>query len=497
MCGRGPEVAQERRLWRPDRGVVVVLAIQAAVLLGLAPRYGPHRDELYFAAAGDRLAWGYPDQGWVTPALARLSTELAGHNLVALRVAPAVLMLMLTLVASHGARVLGGTAAAAVLTACVTASGAVVMANGHLLTTAAIDMVAWAAVLVLVTQALIRDQPRLWVAAGVVAGLGLSNKFTVAILLGALLVAAFCSSPARRQLVTPWPWAGGVVAGAIWLPNLAWQHRHGWPQFELANDIATEFGGVHGRVAIIGELAVMFSPLLLLVWVAGLVALLVRQEWAVARAVPLAFVIALVVLLVTAGKGYYLAGAVVPFLAAACVVLCDRWDTQRLVLAATALVASAGFTWPTVVPVLPIATYADSTWRRFDDDQAETIGWPAYAAQVRRVLHALPETQRQDAVVFTQNYAQAGALEWYGVDVGVYSGHNGYADWGPPPVGAGPWIVVGDDPVTNTFRSCRLADAVGDPWQVHNSEADAEIWVCAGPVEGGPKGWDRLRRLSA
>ena len=73
--------------WKPVAVVTVALAV---VLLVLAPAYGPHRDELYFASAGHRLAWGYPDQPSMVALLARVTQDLAGHSLLALRT-PSVL----------------------------------------------------------------------------------------------------------------------------------------------------------------------------------------------------------------------------------------------------------------------------------------------------------------------------------------------------------------------------------------------------------------------
>ena len=91
--------------WRP---LAVVLVVLVGGLLALATRYGFHRDELYFLASGRRLAWGYPDQGPLTPLLARLADEVAPGSLLALRVPAALLTATTTLAAAATARELGG-----------------------------------------------------------------------------------------------------------------------------------------------------------------------------------------------------------------------------------------------------------------------------------------------------------------------------------------------------------------------------------------------------
>ena len=177
--------------------------MQAAVLLVMAPFYGPGRDELYFVSAGQRLAWGYPDQPSFTPFLARLATEIAPHHLVVLRLPALLGVVGIVLLAVQFSRLLGAARGGQVLTAVVVAASAVIVAMGHRLTTANFDTLAWTAVLVIATQAVVDERPRLWVLAGVVAGLGLNNKHAVVFLLFGILVSCALDRELRPSAADP------------------------------------------------------------------------------------------------------------------------------------------------------------------------------------------------------------------------------------------------------------------------------------------------------
>src|SRR3954452_459380 len=142
--------------------VPVLAGAVTIVLIALAGRYGYHRDELYFLAAGRHLAWGYADQGPLTPFLARVLNDIAPGSLTVLRLPSAAMTGVTVLMTGAIAWDLGGSRRAQLIASACTAAAAVVLAVGHLLSTATFDVLAWTVLLALVVRIVRGGDERLW-----------------------------------------------------------------------------------------------------------------------------------------------------------------------------------------------------------------------------------------------------------------------------------------------------------------------------------------------
>jgi 4-amino-4-deoxy-L-arabinose transferase-like glycosyltransferase len=470
--------------------VLLIGAGVAVLLAAFASGYGPHRDELYFVAAGRHLAWSYADQGPVTPLIARAMSELSG-SLTVLRL-PSALAAGTTVVLTGAiARELGGRPRAQLIAAACTAVASITLVTGHLLSTSTFDLLVWTAVTWLVVRALRTGERWLWPAAGVVLGIGLLNKPLPAFLAAGLLAGVAVAGP-RALLRSPWVWAGAAIAVLLWLPWIVWQAGHGWPQLDVSRAIARgDSASSEPWWAVVPFQLLLVSPVLAPVWIAGLVR--VARDPAL-RFLAWTWAILAVVFMASGGKPYYLAG-LLPVLLAAGALTVDAWLGRARVRSAllVAAIAISGVVSAVIaLPVLP-ADAADPVVA-VNPDAGETIGWPGFVETVARV--------RGDtgAVVFTRNYGEAGAVERYGPRYGIrraYSGHNAYGDWGPPPGAATPVVVVGgtEARAREHFRGCRLAARIGNGAGIDNDEHGAPVLLCEAPRRPWPEAWPALRRL--
>ena len=469
----------------------------AAIELALSGRYGFQQDELYFVEAGRHLAFGYVDQPPLVPLLTRV-TDLLGVTPTTVRIIPALAGGAVVVMAARLAALFGAGRFGRVLAALATACAPVALGAVHIGNTTPLDLLAWTAVLLCVSTALLRDRPRWWLGAGAAAGLGLQNNNLVVMLLIGLALGLLIS-PQARVLRTRWPWLGAGLAAVIWVPNISWQATHSWPQLAMASalhqqnsSLADYLGGPPAQLIYPG---LLMAPLL----IAGYV-LLWQTPGLRFIAVTVTFVLAYVLAWVP-GKVYYTDGTA-PAVLAAGALAAERWIARGrrpawrrgliLALPLAGLVAL-----PTLLPVLPASDVHRLPASSQRSTLGDTIGWPQLTRAIAAQDAALARAGQRPTAIFTGYYGEAAALDVLG-RAGqlppVLSGHNAYWMWGPGR--ASDRTVLAVDALVMLrpyFASCRLLATYHAPAQVQNDWTDIQIAVCTRPSAGWPALWPHLR----
>ncbi|SFW80593.1 ArnT family glycosyltransferase [Amycolatopsis australiensis] len=479
--GAGPELPRFAAL-----PVGIVVAVQAAVLTALSGRYGFHRDELYFVAAGHRPDWGYVDQPPITPWLARASTALFGETPAGLRVVATLLGMATVVVVALIAREAGGGRGVQLFTAVSTALSGYVLVVSHMLATNSADVLLWSLIALSGLRLLRTGDGRWWLAVGAFAGLGLANKWLVLLLLSGLAAGVAVAGP-RRVLRTWWLAAGIGLAVLLAAPVVAWQAAHGWPMLTVAGGIS-EDDGAENRLLFVPMQLVYLSPVLVPVWLAGLVRPWRDPGVRWARALAIAYPVVCAELLVLGGKPYYSVPLLLPltaFGAEPALRWLARGRATRRVLTGAAAAVCAVVSVLVGLPVVP-ASALNGVLLALNKEPAEQVGWPGFADTVAAAWARIPATERDTAVILAGNYGEAGALEHYGPERGLprpYSPHMSYYDWGPPPDRqAGPVLLIGrvrrDSPAARVLTGCRPVALHRDADGVDNDENGVPLSLC-------------------
>lgn len=466
-----------RLAWRP---VGLVVLADAALLGATLNGYGYHRDELYFRLLSAHPAWGYVDEPPLTPMLAKAGIAVFGDTLWGIRVPALLLALAAVALTALLAAELGGGATAQVLAA-VGASSTFLFISGHVLLTSTADLVVWLLVMLFAARALLRQRPRWWLAAGLTTGLGLYNKQLVVLLLIGLAVGLLVAGP-RRELRSPWLWAGVAIAVVVGLPNLIYQVANHWPEATMAHAIARNKGS-DDRTFFVPFQLILLGPPLAPIWIAGLVRLLRDPAWRAVRALAWAYPAVCVIVLVTGGQGYYTFGLLLLLYAAGCVVVARRFSGAMRAWTIAGLAVNVAVSAVIALPLIPLRSLPPAI-ATTNQTARDSVGWPTYVRQVADAYRALPPGDRAVAVLFAGNYGEAGALDRYGRAYGlptVYSGQNELHRFGPPPDSATVVVEVNEgEDLAPYFDSCLKVGMLDNGLGIDNEEQGAGITVCRG-----------------
>ena len=425
--------------------------------------YEIFRDELYYLACADHLAWGYVDQPPLSIVLLAGVRGLIGDSLFAIRLLPAIAGAMLVFVTGLLSRAMGGRRFAVGLAATASIVAGQVLAVSSVWSMNIFDLLLVALAMLWLVRLINTDNPWYWLAIGATLGLGLLSKVGV-LWVGLGIAVAIVATPLRRWLATPWPWVAGVISALIFLPYVFWNASHDWAHLEfIERAVSGKYSGLSAWTFLSGQLRNQ-NPSTFLLWASGLVWLLVAPGGRRYRPLGIIWVTACLVLLANGqSKAGYLGNAFAMLFAAGGIawerVLPNRAVVRTL---AIAVVAAGAILAPLATPLLPVDTYvryaaalgfAPSTDEGHELAQlpqfyADMFGWEQKAAAVAAIYHTLPAADRARAAIFSENYGRAGAIDYYADEYdlpGAIGNHNNYWIWGPGEATGEVVIFLGGD----------------------------------------------------
>src|SRR5215472_5091419 len=224
-------LAQRRSLPALDPWILALLvAAKLVVHVATAGKYGYFRDELYFLDLGRHLDWGYVDCAPLIGVYAKVAFLLGG-SLPVLRTIAAIAGAARVALTVLLAREMGGGRFAQLLAGLCALAASIYLGLDSILTMNGFEALFWMGCVFCVVRLVRTGNSRLWIAFGILAGLGLENKHST-LLFGVAFVIGLLLTPLRRELAKPAIWIAGGIALVIFLPNILWQIRHRFPTLE-------------------------------------------------------------------------------------------------------------------------------------------------------------------------------------------------------------------------------------------------------------------------
>lgn len=518
-----PGVRPLSRLFTRDAavgGTAIIVGLTLAKLilqfLGIH-HYGFFRDEFYYLACGEHLARGYVDQPPLIAFVAWLARHLFGDSIVSIRLFPVLAGAATIFLTGLFARELGGGRLAQFLAAVAILFAPFFLAIDSFLSMNAFEPVFWLLCAWIAVRIVKGASPRLWLLFGAVAGIGLENKHTM-LVFGFALVAGLLLSGRGDLFHSKWIWLGGLTALAVFLPNLLWEARHGWPQIEVVRN-AQLFKNVEvGPLRFLYEQVLFLHPVALPVWLAGLAWYFFARDAKPFRFLGWTYLIVLAIFMAFHGKPYYPL-PIYPLLLAAGGVAFEKYvephPRRWLKFAYPVLLILAGLiTVPFGVPVLPVATFLqyseivplahsvkverDAT-AALPQIYADMLGWDRMADTIATVYHSLPATEQVGCAILAGNYGEAGAIDYYGPKLGLpkaIGGHNSYFFWGPRNYSGACVILFGEraEVYKNYFEDVERAATISTPLAMP-SERSLNVYICRKPRAPLSRLWPRFKLI--
>ncbi len=498
--------------------IISVLFLAVHFVNNFWTTYGFFRDELYYIACSEHPAFGYVDQPPLCSILLIISRFVFGDSVFALRIFPSLAHAVTIFLSGIITRNFGGGKYAQILCAVIVGSAPGFIGIFGIYSMNAFDILLWALTFILLFRLIETRQPRYWYFVGIVVGIGLMNKISMA-WLGAGIGAGLLFSDQRYWLKSVHPYAAAGIAAILFFPYLWWNVTHDMAHLEFAANASRLKYASQNPVTFATGMLMLYNPIAAPVWIAGFITLW-KQSRTKYRLFGIIIVTVLAILLINIhSKAEYFNAAAVLLIAAGSVQI-EVWS-RSLRFRSTGIVyliliiVFGALLMPFAIDLLPVHTYiayersiglsAPNTeghrTMKLPQHFADRFGWKELAENISTVFHSLSHDEQKYTAIYVQNYGQAGAVDHFGKQYGLpraLSGHNNYWIWGKERLedSVAVLIAVGGEPkdYRDVFDEVTIVLTHKTEYAMPY-ENDLPIYICKKPIHRIRNVWHATKKF--
>jgi hypothetical protein len=447
--------------------------------------YEPHRDEFLYLAEGQHMAWGFME---VPPLLSVFAwlTNLLGDGFFWIKFWPSLFGAFTFILVGKTIFSLGGGKFALLLGFLGMVLGAYMRVH-YLFQPNFLEIFFWTAIAFCGIRFIQTNQNNWLYLMGVSIGLGMMSKYSVAFFVVSVFIGLLLTKE-RKIFTNKHFYYSLAIALIIFLPNFIWQYIHHFPvAYHMKELQRTQLQYVTPSSFLINQL-VMNLPVVF-IWLAGLCSLFFAANQKKYRFLGWAYFGVISLLLLGHGKYYYALG-IYPVLFGFGAYWLEQLTELRFKVLRYLFVLSPCLFIHLFIPIaLPIfeperlATFykkndvgkigvlkwEDGKNHPLPQDFADMLGWKEMAGKVAKAYQTLDSNEKAHAIIFCDNYGQAGAINFYGKQYHLpvtYSDNASFFYWMPPKLQFDNLVLVTDDedemqhPFIKEFKSAVLFDSI-------------------------------------
>jgi hypothetical protein len=483
-------------------------------IVNLNGAYGFFRDEFYYIACSNHLAWGYVDQPPFSILMLKISRTILGDSLLAIRFLPALLGALTVFVTGKIAKELGGGIFAQSVAAICVIVAPINLALNSYYSMNSFDLLFWAFSFYLLILIVKNQNKSLWYLLGVIIGLGLMNKISI-LWFGGGLVVGLLLTKHRKLLLTKEPWIAFIIAGIIFIPYIIWQVQNDYPTLEFMRNALKDKYVLQSPLDFFKSLILMENPITLPIWILGLYYLFFNKDLKPFRILPILFITVLIILLLNpSSKAEYLSSSFPVLFAGGGIFLESVFEREKIFWPKPAVIVILALSiWvaPLAAPVLPVKSYIKyaeffgikpSTSEKKQLTQlpqffADMFGWKGMTKQIANTYNKLTSKEKQCCVIFCGNYGEAGAINFFRKKYGLapaISGHNNYYLWGPVRKNINVVIIIGSNKnsLEKLFGEVIPSDTLHLKYSMPY-ENNQPVWICKQPKKTIQEIWPNTK----